>query len=144
MNFFLKKIFERNPFKKVYFPLKIRILVIIIFPVISYPFLILYFNKYQEILITSEFKAMERQGLTFAKAIGIAENQYGLIEKNRISGAALKTLLSSNDKNFELKATLFNTKGELVADSDARYFSSKVEINQLPIFEDKTSILMPH
>ena len=140
MNFFLKKIFERNPFKKVYFPLKIRILVIIIFPVISYPFLILYFNKYQEILITSEFKAMERQGLTFAKAIGIAENQYGLIEKNRISGAALKTLLSSNDKNFELKATLFNTKGELVADSDARYFSSKVEINQLPIFENKNSL----
>ena len=83
---------------------------------------------------------MERQGLTFAKAIGIAENQYGLIEKNRISGAALKTLLSSNDKNFELKATLFNTKGELVADSDARYFSSKVEINQLPIFEDKNSL----
>ena len=83
---------------------------------------------------------MERQGLTFAKAIGIAENQYGLIEKNIISGAALKTLLSSKNKNFELKASLFNTKGELVADSDARYFSSKVEINQLPIFEDKNNL----
>ena len=74
-------------FKNFFLPLKVRILVIIIFPVIFYPFIILYFNKYQEILITSEFEAMERQGLTFAKAIGIAENQYGLIEKNRISGA---------------------------------------------------------
>ena len=29
---------------------------------------------------------MERQGTTFAKAIGMAEDQYGLIEKNKISG----------------------------------------------------------
>ena len=27
---------------------------------------------------------MERQGTTFAKAIGMAEDQYGLIEKNKI------------------------------------------------------------
>ncbi len=139
MKFFFKNFFERNFFKKNYFPLKVRILVIIIFPVISYPFLILYFNKYQEILISSEFEAMERQGSTFAKAIGIAENQYGLIENNVISGAALKTLLTSNDKSFELKATLFNKKGEMVADSDSRYFSSKVEINQLPIIEEKNN-----
>lgn len=82
---------------------------------------------------------MERQGSTFAKAIGIAENQYGLIENNVISGAALKSLLTSNDKSFELKATLFNKKGEMVADSDSRYFSSKVEINQLPIIEEKNN-----
>ena len=76
----------KNFLKNFFLPLKVRILIIIIFPVIFYPFIILYFNKYQEILINSEFLAMERQGTTFAKAIGMAEDQYGLIEKNKISG----------------------------------------------------------
>ena len=77
---------------------------------------------------------MERQGITFAKAIGMAEDQYGLIEKNRISGVALQTLLASGEQNFQLKATLYNTNGNLIADSDTRFFSSKVEISKLPVF----------
>ena len=99
----------KNFLKNFFLPLKVRIHVIIIFPVIFYPFIILYFNKYQEILINSEFLAMERQGTTFAKAIGMAEDQYGLIEKNKISGVALQTLLASGDQDFQLKATLYNT-----------------------------------
>ena len=126
----------RNFFKNFFLPLKVRILIIIIFPVIFYPFIILYFNKYQEILINSEFLAMERQGTTFAKAIGMAEDQYGLIEKNKISGVALQTLLTSGDQNFQLKATLYNTNGSLIADSDTRFFSSKVEISKLPVFKE--------
>jgi len=106
----------KNFFKNFFLPLKVRILIIIIFPVIFYPFIILYFNKYQEILINSEFLAMERQGITFAKAIGMAEDQYGLIEKNKISGVALQTLLTSGEQNFQLKATLYNTNGNLIAD----------------------------
>ena len=73
----------KNFFRNFFLPLKVRILIIIIFPVIFYPFIILYFNKYQEILINSEFLAMERQGTTFAKAIGMAEDQYVLIEKKK-------------------------------------------------------------
>ncbi len=126
-------------FKNFFLPLKVRILIIIIFPVIFYPFIILYFNKYQEILIDSEFVAMERQGKTFAKAIGMAEDEYGLIEKNKISGVALQTLLASGDQNFQLKATLYNTNGSLIADSDARFFSSKVEISKLPILNKNTN-----
>ena len=126
----------KNFFKNFFLPLKVRILLIIIFPVIFYPFIILYFNKYQEILINSEFLAMERQGTTFAKAIGMAEDQYGLIEKNKISGVALQTLLTSGDQNFQLKATLYNTNGSLIADSDTRFFSSKVEISKLPVFKE--------
>jgi len=126
----------KNFFKNFFLPLKVRILIIIIFPVIFYPFIILYFNKYQEILINSEFLAMERQGTTFAKAIGMAEDQYGLIEKNKISGVALQTLLTSGDQNFQLKATLYNTNGNLIADSDTRFFSSKVEISKLPVFKE--------
>ena len=79
---------------------------------------------------------MERQGTTFAKAIGMAEDQYGLIEKNKISGVALQTLLTSGDQNFQLKATLYNTNGSLIADSDTRFFSSKVEISKLPVFKE--------
>ena len=123
-------------FKNFFLPLKVRILIIIIFPVIFYPFIILYFNKYQEILINSEFLAMERQGKTFAKAIGMAEGEYGLIEKNKISGVALQTLLASGEQNFQLKATLYNTNGNLIADSDTRFFSSKVEISKLPVFRE--------
>ena len=126
----------KNFFRNFFLPLKVRILIIIIFPVIFYPFIILYFNKYQEILINSEFLAMERQGTTFAKAIGMAEDQYGLIEKNKISGVALQTLLTSGDQNFKLKATLYNTNGSLIADSDTRFFSSKVEISKLPVFKE--------
>ena len=60
-----------------------RILVIILLPVILYPIIIIYFNKYQDILIKSEFAALERQGLTLTKALALAENQYNLIEKNQ-------------------------------------------------------------
>ena len=132
----------KNFFKNFFLPLKVRILIIIIFPVIFYPFIILYFNKYQEILINSEFLAMERQGTTFAKAIGMAEDQYGLIEKNKISGVALQTLLTSGDQNFQLKATLYNTNGDLIADSDTRFFSSKVEISKLPVFKEDRDCLL--
>ena len=83
---------------------------------------------------------MERQGKTFAKAIAMAEDQYGLIEKNKISGVALQTLLASGDQNFQLKATLYNTKGNLIADSDARFFSSKVEISKLPVFRENRDL----
>ena len=79
---------------------------------------------------------MERQGITFAKAIGMAEDAYGLIEKNKISGAALQTLLASGEDNFHLKAVLYNINANLIADSDTRFFSSKVEISQLPDFTE--------
>ena len=58
-----------------------RILVIILLPVLLYPIIIIYFNKYQDILIRSEFAAIERQGLTLTKALALAEDQYGLIKK---------------------------------------------------------------
>ena len=67
--------------KHFYFPLKMRILVIILLPVLLYPIIIIYFNKYQDILIRSEFAAIERQGLTLTKALALAEDQYGLMKK---------------------------------------------------------------
>ena len=70
----------------------------------------------------------------------MAEDQYGLIEKNKISGVALQTLLTSEDQNFQLKATLYNTNGNLIADSDARFFSSKVEISKLPVFKENRDV----
>ena len=42
--------------KNLYFPLKMRILVIILLPVLLYPIIIIYFNKYQDILIKSGIK----------------------------------------------------------------------------------------
>tara|TARA_Y100000813_G_C24065051_1_gene305916 strand:+ start:456 stop:725 length:270 start_codon:yes stop_codon:yes gene_type:complete len=85
----LNKLLKNTFKKKITFPLKIRILTIIVLPVILYPLIIIYFNKYQEILISSEFEAIERHGLTFSKVIGMAEDLYGLIEKNKISGKGL-------------------------------------------------------
>ena len=132
-----QSLFNISPFKKIYFPLKVRILVIIALPVILYPLIIIYFNKYQDILINSEFEAIERQGLTFSKAIGMAENQYGLIEKNKISGFGLQTLLPYHDKNYKLHARLYNVQGKLIADTNERIFSNKVEISKLPLVKKK-------
>ncbi len=132
-----QSLFNIRLFKKIYFPLKIRILVIIVLPVILYPLIIIYFNKYQDILINSEFEAIERQGLTFSKAIGMAENQYGLIEKNKISGFGLQTLLPFQDKNYKLHARLYNVEGKLIADSNEGIFNSKVEISKLPLVKKK-------
>ena len=132
-----QSLFNIIPFKKIYFPLKVRILVIIVLPVILYPLIIIYFNKYQDILINSEFEAIERQGLTFSKAIGMAENQYGLIEKNKISGFGLQTLLPYYDKNYKLHARLYNVQGKLIADTNERIFSNKVEISKLPLVKKK-------
>ena len=89
----IEKQFFYNFIKRIYFPLKMRILAIILLPVILYPLIIIYFNKYQDILIKSEFAALERQGLTLTKALALAENQYNLIEKNQISSPALQTLI---------------------------------------------------
>jgi len=51
------------------------------------------------------------------------------------SGSVIHQNKVSN-KNFQLKATLYNTNGNLIADSDARFFSSKVEISKLPVFKE--------
>ena len=51
-----------------------RILFIILLPVLLYPIIIIYFNKYQDILITCEFAAKEIPGLTLTKALALAEN----------------------------------------------------------------------
>ena len=68
----------------------------------------------------------------------MAEYQYGLIEKNKISGVALQTLLTSGDQNFQLKATLYNTNGSLIADSDTRFFSSKESCTKVLSFASKS------
>ena len=129
----------QNFLTKIYLPLKIRILIIIILPVIMYPLIIIYFNKYQDILIRSEFEAIERQGLTFSKVIGMAEDLYGLIEKNKISGLGLQKLLPLENKNHKLHARLYNLDGELIADSVEGIYSPKVEIKKLPSVKDKFS-----
>ena len=133
LNKLLKNIFK----KKITFPLKIRILIIIVLPVILYPLIIIYFNKYQEILISSEFEAIERHGLTFSKVIGMAEDLYGLIEKNKISGKGLQRLLPLENKNQTLNARLYNLEGQLIANSDVDNFSTKVDIKKLPSVQDK-------
>ncbi len=95
-----------------------RILVIILLPVILYPLIIIYFNKYQDILIKSEFAALERQGLTLTKALALAENQYNLIEKNQISSPALQTLIPKVEYGSNIRARLFNMYGNLIADTN--------------------------
>ena len=104
---------------------------------ILYPLIIIYFNKYQEILIRSEFEAIERHGLTFSKVIGMAEDLYGLIEKNKISGKGLQRLLPLENKNQTLNARLYNLEGQLIANSDVDNFSTKVDIKKLPLVQDK-------
>ena len=46
----------------------------------------------------------------------MAEDLYGLIEKNKISGLGLQTLFLEN-KNQTLNARLYNREGQLIADS---------------------------
>ena len=113
MKFIFKKL------EKFYFPLKLRILFIILLPVILYPIILIYFNKYQDILIKSEFAAIERQGLTLTKALALAENQYGLIQNNQISSPALQSLIPKVEYGSNIRARLFNMYGNLIADTKA-------------------------
>ena len=118
-------------------PLRTRILVIIVLPVVFYPLLIIYFNKYQDILIRSEFEAIERQGLTFVKTIGMLDEEYQLIEKNKIYSNYLQALLPFDYKNYKLQARLYNLKGVLIADSSKGIYTSEVKIKKLPEVEKK-------
>ena len=127
----------KNYIGKIYIPLKIRILIIIVLPVIMYPLIIIYFNKYQDILIRSEFEAIERQGLTFSKVIGMAEDLYGFIEKNKISGLGLQKLLPLENKNHHLHARLYNLDGALIADSMEGIYIPKVDIKKLPSVKEE-------
>ena len=85
-----------------------RILFIILLPVILYPIILIYFNKYQDILIKSEFAAIERQGLTLTKALALAENQYGLIQNNQIFWQKTKY----SEKNFQSISTKWQNEDE--------------------------------
>ncbi len=125
---------------KITFPLRTRILVIIILPVVFYPLLIIYFNKYQDILIRSEFEAIERQGLTFAKTIGMLEEEYGLIQKNEIYSNYLQALLPYDYKNYKLQARLYNLDGNLIADSNRGIYTSNVKIKKLPDVEERFNL----
>ena len=113
-----------------------RILVIILLPVILYPIIIIYFNKYQDILIKSEFAALERQGLTLTKALALAENQYNLIEKNQISSPALQNLIPKVEYGSNIRARLFNMYGNLIADTNTSMkYAPFVKISSLPSVE---------
>ena len=110
-----------------------RILVIILLPVLLYPIIIIYFNKYQDILIKSEFAAIERQGLTLTKALALAENQYGLIQRNQISSPALQSLIPKVKYGSNIRARLFNMYGNLIADTKASMkYSPFVKVSPLP------------
>ncbi len=132
MLYLFKKLAKKKITKKFYFSLKTRILVIIILPVIFYPLAIIYFNKFQEFLIISEFEAIERQGLTFSKTIGLLDDHYALIEKNNISGITLQTLLPYDNKSYQLQARLYDLEGNLIADSNI----GKVKIKKLPFVKE--------
>ena len=117
-----------------------RILVIILLPVLLYPIIIIYFNKYQDILIRSEFAAIERQGLTLTKALALAENQYGLIERNQISSPALQSLIPKVEYGSNIRAQLFNMYGDLIADTKVSMrYTPFVKISPLPSVEKNNS-----
>ena len=118
-----------------------RILFIILLPVLLYPIIIIYFNKYQEILIKSEFAAIERQGLTLTKALALAENQYGLIQNNQISSPALQSLIPKVDYGSNIRARLFNIYGNLIADTKASMkYSPFVKVSPLPSVDKDFSL----
>ena len=118
-----------------------RILFIILLPVILYPIILIYFNKYQDILIRSEFAAIERQGLTLTKALALAENQYGLIQNNQISSPALQSLIPKVEYGSNIRARLFNMYGNLIADTKASMkYSPFVKVSPLPAVDNSFSI----
>ena len=120
-------------FNNLYLPLRTRILVIILLPVLLYPIIIIYFNKYQDILIRSEFAAIERQGLTLTKALALAENQYGLIQRNQVSSPALQSLIPRVKYGSNIRARLFDMYGNLIADTKASMkYTPFVKISPLP------------
>ena len=118
-----------------------RILFIILLPVILYPIILIYFNKYQDILIKSEFAAIERQGLTLTKALALAENQYGLIQNNQISSPALQSLIPKVEYGSNIRTRLFNMYGNLIADTKASMkYSPFVKVSPLPAVDNSFSI----
>ena len=128
-------------FKKIYLPLKTRILVIILLPVLLYPIIIIYFNKYQDILIRSEFAAIERQGLTLTKALALAENQYGLIQRNQVSSPALQSLIPKVKYGSNIRARLFYMYGNLIADTKASMkYSPFVKVSPLPSVKNNSPL----
>ena len=118
-----------------------RILFIILLPVLLYPIIIIYFNKYQDILIKSEFAAIERQGLTLTKSLALAENQYGLIQNNQISSPALQSLIPKVNYGSNIRARLFNMYGNLIADTKASMkYSPFVKVSPLPSVDKDISL----
>ena len=118
-----------------------RILFIILLQVLLYTSIIIYFNKYQKILIKSEFAAIEIQGLTLTKALALAANHYGLIQNNQISSPALQSLIPKVDYGSNIRARLFNIYGNLIADTKASMkYSPFVKVSPLPSVDKDFSL----
>ncbi len=102
--------------------LTVRILAIMLFPLALFFIGLFSIDQYRAVLVGAEFDALERQGLTLARSLALAEADAKgeLVVTRELSSQSMRHLLPLVGYGSELRARVFQPKGALMADTFRR------------------------
>jgi len=103
-------------------PLSARILAIMLLPLALFFIGLFSIDQYRSVLVRAEFDALERQGMTLARSLALAEaDRSGKLTVTReLSPQTMRHLLPLVGYGSQLRARVFQPQGQLMADTFRR------------------------
>ena len=103
-------------------PLSARILAIMLLPLALFFIGLFSIDQYRSVLVRAEFDALERQGMTLARSLALAEaDRTGrLVATRELSPQTMRHLLPLVGYGSQLRARVFQPQGQLMADTFRR------------------------
>ncbi len=103
-------------------PLSARILAIMLLPLALFVIGLFSIDQYRKVLVRAEFDALERQGMTLARSLALAEadSKGRRVATRELSPATMRHLLPLVGYGSQLRARVFQPKGALMADTFRR------------------------
>ena len=103
-------------------PLSARILAIMLLPLALFFIGLFSIDQYRSVLVRAEFDALERQGMTLARSLALAEaDRSGRLTVTReLSPQTMRHLLPLVGYGSQLRARVFQPQGQMMADTFRR------------------------
>lgn len=98
-------------------PLSARILAIMLLPLLLLLIGLIWVDQYRQVLVSAELEALERQGLTLARSLALADAENVFIAQRRLSIKTLQHLLPLVGYGSSLRARVYQPSGKIIADT---------------------------
>lgn len=122
--------------------LKLRIVVILLLPVVSVVFGLLYLDQYRRTVLEAGLTALERQGAVLASTIGLADAEYSLLARRQISQLTIQRAADLIATVPDARIRVFQPDGRLITDSAASsgltvpsYFQQRQSMVAVPAWQ---------